>query len=130
MKTIRKQIKDLALLFAILILFQSCVVYQNTSVSLEKAAKEQLKTKVKTNTNKTYKFQRIGFENGEFYGLQKIKGEIVRVSLQDNEISKILLKDKTMSTILNTGLPVVGLVLIILIIQGLNGDINPGWDGF
>jgi hypothetical protein len=110
-------------------LFQSCVVYQKTSLSLEQAAKEQLKAKVKTNTNKTYKFQRIGFEDGEFYGLQKTKGEIVRVSLQDNEISKILLQDKTMSTILDIGLPVVGFVLIIGIITGLNADINPGFSG-
>jgi hypothetical protein len=45
MKTIRKQIKHFALLFTTLILFQSCVVYQKTSLSLEQAAKEQLKAK-------------------------------------------------------------------------------------
>ena len=117
MKTIRKQIKHLALLFASLILLQSCVVYQKSSVSLDQAAKEGTKVKVKTNTNKTYKFQRIGFEDGNFYGEQKIVGyKKVIIPLQDNEIYKVLLKDKTKSTILSIGLSVVlvGVILVII----------------
>ena len=49
MKTVRKQIKLVALLLALLVLFQGCTVYKSTPISLERAAQNESKVKVKTN---------------------------------------------------------------------------------
>lgn len=105
MNILRKHLKLLALFFVITFLLQSCVVYQKTPVSLEQASKQVLKAKVKTINNETYQLHRIEFENGKFYGVQKVKGKKVRITLNTNEFSKIKLQDKTMSTILSIVLP-------------------------
>ncbi|MGB5269462.1 MAG: hypothetical protein WBN52_03075 [Eudoraea sp.] len=49
-----------------------------------------------------------------FYGLKKTQGEYVRIPLDSNEISKIVLQNKTLSTILTISIPVVILTLIIV----------------
>ena len=131
MKTIRNQIKHLALLFASLILFQSCVVYQKTSVSLEQAAKSEVKVKVITKADETYKFHHIGFEDGKFYGEQKTTGyKNVIIPLQDNEIYKVLLKDKSTSTILSIGLGVILIGAFVAILAlSTSISISPGFVG-
>ena len=117
MKTIRNQIKHLAILFATLILFQSCVVYQKTSVSLEQAAKAEVKVKVITKAKETYKFHHIGFEDGKFYGEQKITGyKNVIIPLQDNDIYKVLLKNKNHSTMFSIGLPIISILAFIALV--------------
>ena len=97
MKTIRKQIKHLALLFATLILLQSCVVYQKSSVSLEQAAKAEVKVKVITKTNNIHKFKYITSLDGEFYGIEKRKGEVIKYPLQEKNINIIRPKSKGQS---------------------------------
>lgn len=133
MKKIRKQIEYLVLLFASLILLQSCVVYQKTNVSLEQAVKAKVKTKVITKTNETYKFHRIRFEDGKFYGVtKKTPGykkskNVAGIPLENNEINKVLLKDIETSILLSVGLGVIitgGLVFAIAAIT-----FNPSFEG-
>jgi len=81
MKTIKKQIKPVALILGLLILLQSCVAYKSTSVSLEEAVRSGKKTKIETKINEYLKFQRISFEDGKYYGVKKVKGEIVKIPL-------------------------------------------------
>ena len=91
MKKIRKQIEHLVLLFASLILLQSCAVYQRTPVSLEQASKQDVKAKIKTKTNETFLVGRIIFEDGRFYGIQKVNGKKIRITLHTNDINSIRL---------------------------------------
>lgn len=116
MKTIKTQIKSISLITAILILCQSCKAYYKDSVSLEQAVKSHKRAKVETTTKQTFKFQAISFENDQYYGIKKVKGEIVKMPINQANLSKVRLENKTMSTILTIALPVgilaVGLAII------------------
>jgi hypothetical protein len=107
MKTIKKQYKLIALVLSMLILFQGCTVYRSVSISLEQAVQNESKVRVKTNSNKKLKFKRIGNENGTYYGVKKSNGVIVKTPLDHNIINSINEKDKTLSTILSIGIPVI-----------------------
>ena len=110
MKTLKKHIKPIALIFGVLILFQSCMAYKQTSVSLEQAVQSEKKTKIETKSNESLKFRRISFEDGKYYGVKRVKGEIVKIPLDSTGIKKVLLHDKTLSTVLTIALP-IGIIL-------------------
>ena len=114
MKTIRKYMESLVLLFTILMFFQNCIVYEKSSVSLDWAAKQELRAKVEMKTNETYKFKRISFENQHYYGIQKINGDIIKTPLQANELNKIQLQDKSTSTIATITTVLGSLIGVIL----------------
>jgi hypothetical protein len=124
MRTVGKFIEPIVLLFIILILFQNCVVYEKSSVSLEWASKQELKAKVRTKDSETYKFNRILSENGHFFGLQKITGESTKTELQANKIAKVQLQDKSISTIASIttvlGFLILAPVFIFIIGGGLD----------
>ena len=117
MKTIKKQFKSVALILSILILLQGCTVYKSVPVSLEHAAQNETKVKVTTKNNEKFKFKRIGVEDGNYYGVKKVKGNIVKVPLDANYVNNVKLKDKTLSTILTIALPIAIIVGLGLIFQ-------------
>jgi hypothetical protein len=116
MKTIKKHFKSVALILSMLILFQGCTVYKSANVSLEEAYNSQTKVKVKTKDNQTLKFKTLGFENGKYFGIKKIKGEIIKPHIDESNVEKIQLKDKSTSTILTIAFPVVVIGLAIYFI--------------
>ena len=130
MKTQKKQIKPIALVLGILILLQSCVAYKSTSVSLEKAVQSEKKAKIETKGNESLKFQRISFEEGKYYGVKKVKGEIVKIELDSYGIKKVMLHDKTKSIILSIGIPlaiVIGVLAILQPGQIMDSGTNVSW---
>ena len=98
MKTPKKWFKTIAIFLIGLILTQSCTVYRRTPVSLEQAAQQNLKAKVETTSNETFKFKYITYEEGQFYGVKKKSGDLVKEPLQEEDITKILLHNKSGST--------------------------------
>lgn len=124
---IKKRVSVISWLFILLIFLQGCVVYQKKSVTLERTFQEGLKTKVVTDSGNTFKFKRIGFEDGKFYGVMISNGEITKVSLQENELSKIILKNENMSTLLTIGTSIVsvfGILIIWFLIDTGGGDLD------
>ena len=57
MKTLKKQIKPIALIFGVLILFQSCKAYYKDSVTLEQAVNQQNALRLKPLQNKLINFK-------------------------------------------------------------------------
>jgi len=112
MKSSKIKLKFIALLFSILILFQGCSVYKSVPISLEQAVQSESKVRVKTKTNEKLKFMRIGIENGNYYGVKKNKGVIVKTPLDQDFINRINEKDKILSTVLSIAISVVVLVVI------------------
>jgi len=96
----RKGYRTIALIFSGLLLFQSCVIYRKTPTTLEKAAQEQVKTKV-TNTNgEIFKYKFISYENGIYYGnVEEDWGEFKKVPLDSEDILNVRTKNKTASTL-------------------------------
>jgi hypothetical protein len=99
MKALKKWLKTIAFFFISIMMFQSCVAYQGTSVSLEQAVREQKRTKIKAPNDIFYfKFKQIVFEEGQFYGLKKVKGETVKIPIDKNEVYKVFIQSKNKST--------------------------------
>ena len=107
MKTIKKQFRTVSLLFGVIIMLQSCTVYKSTAVTLDQAAKTENKVKIKTKSNNTLKFKRVDFEDGKYYGVKKVNGASLKTPLEENNVSLIRVKNKTLSTVLSIGVPVV-----------------------
>ena len=116
MKAIKIHLKAVALFFSILILLQGCTVYKEANVSLEEAVRTDNKIKITTNDNQTLKFQKIGFEDGLYFGIKKIKGEMAKSKIEQENIKSVKLQDKPTSTILTIGIPVVILGVAIYFI--------------
>ena len=96
-----------ALFLTALILFQGCTVYKSANVTLEEASKTEIHARVKTNDNQTLKFKRIGFENGGYYGVKKINGDIIKIQIDEQKVERVQLKNKTASTIIPIAVPVI-----------------------
>ncbi|MBC2840121.1 hypothetical protein [Robiginitalea sp. SC105] len=95
-----------------LILFQSCVVYHKTPVSLNKAVDAGSKSKVVNELGVDFEFEQIVEEDGSYYGFQKKSGQRVKTLIDNGPETSVFLKNKRASnwaTLLVVGLPVVGL---------------------
>ncbi len=79
-------------------MLQSCVAYQSTPVSLEVAASEVKRTKIITTSKKKYYYKRITFEEGQFYGFEKLNGNMVKIPIDSNEIVNVYIQSKSKST--------------------------------
>ena len=117
MKITKRHLNVLGLFFSALIFFQGCTVYKSTPVSIEQAIQNESKVKVITKSNERLKFNKIGIEDGKFYGEKQSKGLIVKTPLNENFINKINEKDKTWSTIISIGMPLVIVFGVLAIVQ-------------
>ena len=117
--------KAAVLLFGFMSIFaiESCSVYHNDTVSLEQAIESDNRVRVVTLDNVFYEFKKLERENGQLYGITGKKSETakmlanhkqipdkksVKIALADEEIQAIYLKNKSMSRLVNYGVPVVG----------------------
>ncbi|RMZ49612.1 hypothetical protein EB822_11245 [Flavobacteriaceae bacterium PRS1] len=101
-----------------LILLQGCTVYKSASVSLEEAALVQTKVKLETKSGEKLKFIRIGVENGNYYGVKKVKGDKTlnykTVPLETNYIKSVKLKDEFKSTVYTISTTISTTLLLLL----------------
>ena len=107
MKPIKEHLKVIAFFFATLILFQGCTVYQSAPITIEEASKSNSMVRVKTFNKESLKFDRIEVVNNKIYGIKINKSEEDITQIEKDNIEKIQLKDKPMSTILSVAIPVV-----------------------
>ena len=100
----------------IALLFQSCVVYQNTSVSLEDAVNKG-NAKVINKDGQDYRFTNIEFTDSLYYGIDEKNQAIllhptIFVYLQDIQQSKK--KSRALGLGLGLGIPVVVLLSVFI----------------
>lgn len=129
MKTFKIYSKVVALFCSILILFQGCTVYKSAPISIEHAVQNENKVKVITKSGEKFKFSRIGIEDNSYYGVSKSKGEVVKTVLDEKSINTIKEKDKTLSTVLSLGVPVVILGAILVTAASAAGKVLTGIGG-
>ncbi|MFC2148317.1 hypothetical protein ACFLR9_07085 [Bacteroidota bacterium] len=123
MKTLKNWLKSITLFFISIMMFQSCVAYQSASVSLEQAVREQKRTKINTISQKKYHYEQIVFEEGQFYGLQKINKNMVKIPLDTNEIDNVFIQSKSKSTWVTVAIIAIPLIaLTIIAINDLNNS--------
>jgi uncharacterized protein YcfL len=123
MKTAQKNIGNIAILFLAILLLQGCVVYHNTSVGMEEAVSAATRVKIKTVDDKKIKLKKVVLEDGQYYGIKNNRGELVKIPLDEKTISTLHLKNKTMSTIINIGVPAAVIIGILFIPVNFVGPI-------
>lgn len=117
MKPIINRLKIVAIFFSVLMLFQSCIAYKSTIVSLNEASKSKSdKVKIETNNGQTLKFKEIKYENGNYFGLSKSQGKWVKNRIYEDKINNVRLyvTDKTLTYILTFGTPIILLGILII----------------
>ena len=117
MKTKTKMRKGLALIISFILIIESCSVYKSTPVSLQEAVQKNTKVKLITKENEKLKFRYLVKDDNTYYGISKQGGAKVKTPIDENLVSTIRLKDKTMSTILTIAFPVVMISSLALIFQ-------------
>jgi len=85
-------------------------VYRSSSISLAEAANKGEKVIVETTNGNRLKFKRIESSDGEYYGIEKIKGELIRTNLNEGHIQYVREKDRTLSTVVTIAIPILVLV--------------------
>ena len=106
--------RTIGYLLTLLILSQSCVVYQKTSVPLEYAV-DKGKVKLITTYGEKFKLRYIEKEDSTYYGKLKLSDKVLPIP--PAVVDSIFLKDKKKSTLLSW-IPVfvvVGLGIFLLI---------------
>lgn len=118
MKTFRKPFRTGCYLLIAMTLFQSCVVYRKTPTSLEEASKQQIRTKIIKTNGEISKYRYITYEDGQFYGVRKKSGELVKTPLSEQEIKKVLTNNKSASTWVTVGVIAYAILGVIAVIKG------------
>lgn len=119
---------------------QSCSVYHNDTTSVEQAIESKDRVRVVTLDNVFYEFQRLEREDGQLYGYTGKRSDTarmladhkqiplnkrVKIALSDEEIQAIYLKNRSMSRLVNYGVPVVGAAgLIAVTSDGFRPDLG------
>lgn len=134
MKTIRKYLKWISFLLSIIVLFQSCKVYQNKSATVDEAVKSLKRVKIISFGDNIYKFENLQIREGQLYGLAKknsktaetLSGQVVeengntkyaKIHILDNTIKEIHIQNKTMSIIVPIGVVIITFTALGLIFQ-------------
>lgn len=134
MKTIRYRLKTMANLLSLVIIFQSCTIYQSSHATIDEAISSNNKVKLYTENDQPFKFEKLEEINGEIYGLVSVKSSTYKmmksrdsipnkyktttyVKLYKNELSDIRLKNKTASTVVSVAVPAAVLTGLLLIIN-------------
>ncbi len=68
---------------------------------------------MRTKNNENLKFKRIELQDGQYYGVQKIKRSSTKTPLDSAKINYVRIKDKTTSTISNSVLGFAGAIGIL-----------------
>ncbi len=118
MKSILHKAKSVCLFLALLMMFQSCTVYKNTSISISQASQINKKVLVKTTTNSKLKLDRIEKKDSIYYGLKTIRGNETRIPLKETDILSIRPYDKSQSTTATLVLIAIPIALAIFVAIG------------
>ena len=113
MRTSRQGIKTNAIILILLTLFQSCVVYHKTPVTMEDAVQAETKTKVFLKDGRVEKFKSVTNQDGQFYGTRITGNGLVTIPLDVDSISQVQVKNKTAS-ILVTVIPLAALTALVI----------------
>lgn len=115
----RKTDKPLLFFIVLLLLLQSCSVYQKKSIDLEQASKNGNKTRVTLIDNRKIILKKIEFQDSIYYGSMYAKKGIIRVPLDRNKIKRIQEIDKSASTIVSVAAVTIPVGLLIVVINAL-----------
>ncbi|MCH4822322.1 hypothetical protein ML462_03975 [Gramella lutea] len=146
MKSSSKHFRFLSSILSLVFLLQSCSIYHNDSISLQQAEELNKDVRITTESGDKFKFKSIEEEDGDYFGLTRLKsktskelqkmgligretGKLYAFGLEPLNIEKIQEKNKTVSTIGTVGLVITGIFVVIIIIAAItfNDGIFSPW---
>lgn len=126
MQTITVNTGRVGVLMALLILFQSCRVYRQKTVSLEDAVESGKRVRIKTYDGRTLKFKEIIFKDGEFFGVKNKYSGIEITPLNPSELVKIQPKNEILSLIVSGAVVYASLFAALFVGYAITGGISFG----
>ncbi|AXG69895.1 hypothetical protein KORDIASMS9_02123 [Kordia sp. SMS9] len=96
-------------IFTVLLLFQSCIIYNFKTYTLDEAVASEKRTKIVSKSGKRFRYKKIIQIDSAYYGLKRKDS----VLLIPSEIRKIKLKNNTASLI--TSLTGISVILFLVI---------------
>ena len=124
METSISQKSITVLLLSCLLLLQSCRVYRNKNITLDEAVTSESRVKIKTADNRTLKFQKVVFENGQYLGIKNKYRGYEQIPLTSEMIQRIRPQNKTVSAILTGTL--AAFLVSFLIVDAVLGSWGTG----
>jgi len=126
MKTVKIFLQAISYLLAFVILLQGCTVYKSSAGSIDQAIQAQTQVRIEKKNGEIEKYNEIiRMDDGEIYGKRLTKNQSKQffklVAIEEEQINKIQLKDKTASTLVTLAIPVA---IIVVIIAKLTYDLN------
>ena len=112
MKTIKLLIKQIVGILILLIIFQSCTIYKKGYIRIDKAVQNENKVKIKMTSNEYLKFKKVIFENDDYYGFDKVKGEYNRIIIDRGQVFSVKEKDDTLSTIVTVSTTIIAILAV------------------
>ena len=109
MRTFKKLTKQIAKLFILIILLQSCTIYKGGYVRIDQAVQNENKVKINTKTNEKLKFKKVVLENGAYYGVKKVKGKNEKIPIDVDQIYRIKEKDALASTLMTVPTTIIAI---------------------
>ena len=128
--------KKISILLALLFLFQSCSVYHSGTADIEEAVAAENKVKIIAEDGTKYKFKKLKYEEDRLLGVTRlnsstaekvagmsteIEGKNLLVDLSEMPIRKIKIRNNTLSTVINIGIPVIiaGVAFMFYVVDAL-----------
>lgn len=124
MRQVHSSSKIISVFLVMLILLQSCSVYQKTSVTLDEATKSNSKVRIERANQKNLDVKKIEFKEGAYYGIKKVNGEITPIPLDEKEIKSVRMLNKPKSDLGTAGLIALSIGLIGAFILAATYDVS------
>jgi len=120
MKTIKNQLKVVAIFLSAILLFQSCVANYSGSYTLMEAYNSKRATRITTVNNDKFEYSKIDTLNGQFVGQKYTSdNQLVNEPFSTKAITKIELK-RTKESSSKEGLIILGAIVgVVLVIVAL-----------
>ncbi len=125
MKVATKNHKPLALFLIIILFFQGCIVYKSTPVTLAEASNTEIPVRIENTNGKKVKLLKVEkLKDGNYYGKKNEHGSVKQILLNEDDITKVELKDKKWSTINSIAAPIVVIGILIFIVTEIKDNIS------
>lgn len=109
--------KSACVFLAFIFSLQSCNVYKRAPITIDEAVTAQKKVKVRTNDDKKIILKRIEKTDSIYYGVARIRGELVKIPMKEDQIQKIRVIDKggSIAVSILTTLGILGVIAIAIL---------------
>lgn len=121
-----KQFKWICFILTTSILMGSCHVYEKFPSDIEKATASNMRVKITTTNNQKYFFKKIEKTDSIYYGLEEVGLDVIKKTLNRDEIKKIQIINKPKSKLLTVAGISIPIAIIVMLISSNSWSTGAG----